>query len=79
MTRTAAFSAISGAAAASIGKRFMAQATDEPKVEFNRERFEALVLYIAWKTRDDPEFGRTKLAKVLFYADLETYAATAGP
>lgn len=37
------------------------------------------MLYIAWRTRDDPEFGRTKLAKVLFYSDLATYAETGKP
>jgi hypothetical protein len=43
-------------------------------MEFKRERFRTLVLYIAWKTREDAEFGRTKLAKVLFYSDLATFA-----
>jgi Protein of unknown function (DUF4065) len=57
----------------------MISPTNRLSVEFNRERFEALVLYIAWRTRDDPEFGRTKLAKVLFYSDLEIYAETGRP
>jgi Protein of unknown function (DUF4065) len=48
-------------------------------VEFDRDRFEALVLYVAWKTKDDPEFGRTKLAKALFYSDLAIYAETGEP
>lgn len=57
----------------------MISPTNGLSVEFNRERFEALVLYIAWRTRDDPEFGRTKLAKVLFYSDLAIYAETGRP
>jgi uncharacterized phage-associated protein len=57
----------------------MINPTNGLPVEFNRERFEALVLYIAWRTRDDPEFGRTKLAKVLFYSDLAIFADTGKP
>lgn len=40
---------------------------------FDRRKFEELVLYIAERTADDPEFGRIKLAKTLFYADFEAY------
>lgn len=42
--------------------------------EFSADRFEELVLYISWKTQDDPSFGRVKLAKVLFYSDLAAFA-----
>lgn len=42
--------------------------------KFDRDRFEELVLYVAWKTRDDESFGRTKLAKTLFYCDFAYYA-----
>lgn len=42
--------------------------------EFDRERFKDLVLFIAHKTQDDPRFGRTKLAKALFYLDFAAYA-----
>jgi uncharacterized phage-associated protein len=42
--------------------------------EYDEKRFRELVLYIAWKTKDDPHFGRTKLAKTLFYSDLAAYA-----
>ena len=41
--------------------------------EFDRNRFEALVLYIAHRRRDDGRFGRTKMAKVLFYSDFSIY------
>jgi hypothetical protein len=40
---------------------------------FDRRKFEELVLYIAERTADDPAFGRTKLAKALFYADFEAF------
>lgn len=40
---------------------------------FDRRKFEELVLYIAERTADDRQFGRTKLAKVLFYADFEAF------
>jgi Antitoxin SocA-like, Panacea domain len=32
-------------------------------------RFRELLLYVARETRDDPKCGRTKLYKILFYAD----------
>lgn len=41
--------------------------------QFDRERFEALVRFIAERRKDDPRFGRTKLAKVLFYSDFDVY------
>lgn len=41
--------------------------------EFNRQRFEGLILYIAHRRRDDVRFGRTKLAKVLFFSDFSVY------
>lgn len=40
---------------------------------FDRQRFEALVLYIAHRRRNDVRFGRTKMAKVLFYSDFSVY------
>jgi hypothetical protein len=46
---------------------------------FDRDRFEALVLYIAHRRRDDERFGRTKLAKVLFYADFNVYRDSGEP
>lgn len=44
--------------------------------EFDPDRFDDLVLYIAHRTKDDRYFGRTKLAKVLFYADFDAYRDT---
>src|SRR3954466_15180163 len=41
--------------------------------DFDSERFEGLVLFIAHSRRHDPRFGRTKLAKSLFYSDFDAY------
>lgn len=41
--------------------------------EFDPRRFEDLVLYVAHQTANDEQFGRTKLAKVLFYSDFAVY------
>jgi uncharacterized phage-associated protein len=38
-----------------------------------QKRFEEVVLYIAERTKDDANFGQTKLAKVLFYSDFDAY------
>jgi Antitoxin SocA-like, Panacea domain len=43
---------------------------------FDRTRFQALVLFIAWRTKDDPDFGRVKLAKTLCYSDFSVYLKT---
>ena len=48
-------------------------------VEFDAERFREAVLYIAWRMKDDEEFGRVKLAKTLFYTDFESYADEGAP
>jgi Protein of unknown function (DUF4065) len=41
---------------------------------FDRELFDELVHYIAWRMRNDDRFGRTKIAKTMFYADFTAYA-----
>jgi uncharacterized phage-associated protein len=46
---------------------------------FDEDRFREAVAYIAWQMRDDPEFGRVKVAKTLFYADFECFAEQAEP
>lgn len=38
-------------------------------VEFDEEKFEQLLLYVANKCEDDPNFGATVLNKILFYSD----------
>jgi len=47
--------------------------------KFNAKRFDELVLYVAERTEDDENFGTTKLAKVLFYSDLEAYRELGAP
>lgn len=47
--------------------------------EFNSGRFEGLVLFIADRRKDDPRFGRTKLAKALFYSDFGVYREQGEP
>ena len=42
-------------------------------MSFSQERFQALVLFIAHHRKDDERFGRTKLAKALFYSDFDAY------
>lgn len=49
------------------------------EVQFDPTRFEELVLYIATRTADDASFGRTKMAKVLFYADFEAFRLFGAP
>jgi len=56
-----------------IVERARAEIEDEASRVFNAARFEALVLWIAYETKDDENFGRTKLAKVLFYSDFDAY------
>lgn len=41
---------------------------------FDADRFREAVLYVAWLMRADAKFGRTKLAKTLFWADFSSYA-----
>lgn len=43
------------------------------------DKLRELVLYIAQRTADDPDFGRTKMAKVLFYSDFEAYRERGEP
>jgi Protein of unknown function (DUF4065) len=47
--------------------------------ELDRQRLEALVLWIAAETKDVKSFGRTKLAKVLFYSDMGAYRHASTP
>jgi hypothetical protein len=38
-----------------------------------QHRLEEVVLYISERTADDPRFGAVKLAKTLYYSDVEAY------
>jgi hypothetical protein len=42
--------------------------------DFDPDRFELLVHHITWRTREVPNFGRVRLAKILFYVDFSHYA-----
>ena len=44
-----------------------------------RERLRELILYIAEKLKDDPNFGRTKLAKVIYFSDFRSYTMHGRP
>lgn len=43
--------------------------------DFDSDQFEKLVLYIAWKTRNNPNFGRVRMAKVLYFVDFSHFAS----
>lgn len=40
------------------------------------QKFRELILYIAAKCQDDPDFGKTRLYKALFYADWTAFIET---
>ena len=40
---------------------------------FNKDKFRNLILYIAEQSRDDVKVGATKLNKILYFADFESY------
>src|SRR6266498_3793255 len=42
-------------------------------VEFNRQKFKELILYLADQSREDPGFAQTKLNKLLYFCDFEAF------
>jgi len=44
-----------------------------PQMRFKQEKMRELALYLAHQHRDDIAFGRVRLAKELYYADMEAY------
>jgi len=42
----------------------------------NEQKLGELILYVAKKSESDPRFGKTKLNKLLFFADFYAYGAT---
>ena len=48
-------------------------------MQFDREKFKALVLYVIWRTGDVRNFGATKLNKVLWFSDARTFEAMGMP
>lgn len=55
----------------------MARQVSPPRTPEEQEaKFRELILYIALRNEDDPEFGATRLYKALFYADFDAYVET---
>ena len=48
-------------------------------MQFDKEKFKALVHYIIWKAGASPGFGSTKLNKVLWFSDAKLFALTGKP
>ena len=48
-------------------------------VEFDREKFKTLVVYIAWKAGQRDWFGATKLNKVLWFAEARAFVLHGKP
>jgi len=48
-------------------------------IPFNEQKFRELLLYIASRSEDDPNFGATKINKILFFSDFEAYARFGKP
>jgi hypothetical protein len=46
----------------------------DTNLTYDQTRFRELLLYIAEQSLDDPRFGKTKLAKILFFSDFAAYA-----
>lgn len=44
--------------------------------QFNKQRFKALMLYLAHENRDSDTFGLTKLSKLLYYCDTRSFVRT---
>jgi hypothetical protein len=42
-------------------------------VQFDRDKFKALLHYVVWKAGDRDDFGATKLYKVLWFSDARAY------
>ncbi len=42
-------------------------------VPFNAAKFRELIVYVARQSADDPDFGATKLNKILFWSDFLSY------
>jgi hypothetical protein len=48
-------------------------------MDFDREKFKALVLYVIWRTSHREGFGATKLNKTLWFAEARTFEAFGKP
>jgi hypothetical protein len=43
------------------------------EIQFNEPKFKELILYVADKCEDDPNYGAIKLNKIMFYSDFLAY------
>jgi uncharacterized phage-associated protein len=50
-----------------------------PRIQDDHEKLRELTLYIALKSQEDPNFGKIKLNKLLFFADFAAYVAHGRP
>ena len=48
-------------------------------IEFDSTKFREIVLYISKRSEDDRSFGATKLNKLLFYMDFDSYRLLGSP
>ena len=48
-------------------------------INFDREKFKALVLYVIWRAGEQRDFGSTKLNKVLWFSDARANEALGRP
>jgi hypothetical protein len=48
-------------------------------MEFDRDKFKALLHYVVWKAGDKEGFGATKLYKVLWFSDARAYMLQGDP
>jgi hypothetical protein len=48
-------------------------------MNFNREKFKALVLYVIWRAGEQRNFGSTKLNKALWFSDARAHEALGEP
>lgn len=53
--------------------------TTATAISYDARKFEELLLFIAEESVDDPNFGKTKLNKVLYYVDFLAYGAFGQP
>ena len=53
--------------------------TPAPTIEFRPDKLQAAVHYVCFRSPDPRSLGKTKLNKILYYADREAYLRTGRP
>src|ERR1022692_2835161 len=46
------------------------------QIKFDATKFRELMLYVAQRSATDPQFGKTKLNKILYFSDFLAYGLT---